>query len=97
MAALLLNLRYVFVFPADVMHSHGGMFLENSYPSSPASAPACRIIRRPSEVSIASQVSGLADSYTASNIANSKFTHNHVHRETSQLLTSSAGVWIGTK
>ncbi|XP_034168711.2 membrane-associated phosphatidylinositol transfer protein 2 isoform X8 [Pangasianodon hypophthalmus] len=55
---------------ADVMHSHGGMFLENSYPSSPASAPASRIIRRPSEVSIASQVSGLADSYTASNIAN---------------------------
>ncbi|XP_058267338.1 membrane-associated phosphatidylinositol transfer protein 2 isoform X5 [Hemibagrus wyckioides] len=55
---------------ADVMHSHGGMFLENSYPSSPASAPVSRIIRRPSEVSIASQVSGLADSYTASNIAN---------------------------
>ncbi|XP_034168707.2 membrane-associated phosphatidylinositol transfer protein 2 isoform X5 [Pangasianodon hypophthalmus] len=55
---------------SDVMHSHGGMFLENSYPSSPASAPASRIIRRPSEVSIASQVSGLADSYTASNIAN---------------------------
>ncbi|XP_060751667.1 membrane-associated phosphatidylinositol transfer protein 2 isoform X4 [Tachysurus vachellii] len=55
---------------ADVMHSHGGMFLENSYPSSPASAPASRIIRRPSEVSIASQVSGLADSYTASNMAN---------------------------
>ncbi|XP_058267337.1 membrane-associated phosphatidylinositol transfer protein 2 isoform X4 [Hemibagrus wyckioides] len=55
---------------SDVMHSHGGMFLENSYPSSPASAPVSRIIRRPSEVSIASQVSGLADSYTASNIAN---------------------------
>ncbi|XP_060751666.1 membrane-associated phosphatidylinositol transfer protein 2 isoform X3 [Tachysurus vachellii] len=55
---------------SDVMHSHGGMFLENSYPSSPASAPASRIIRRPSEVSIASQVSGLADSYTASNMAN---------------------------
>ncbi|XP_017344550.1 membrane-associated phosphatidylinositol transfer protein 2 isoform X6 [Ictalurus punctatus] len=55
---------------SDVMHSHGGMFLENSYPSSPASAPASRNIRRPSEVSIASQVSGLVDSYTASNIAN---------------------------
>ncbi|XP_062869720.1 membrane-associated phosphatidylinositol transfer protein 2 isoform X3 [Trichomycterus rosablanca] len=55
---------------ADVIQSHGGLFIENSYPSSPASAPASRIIRRPSEVSIASQVSGLADSYTASNIAN---------------------------
>ncbi|XP_062869719.1 membrane-associated phosphatidylinositol transfer protein 2 isoform X2 [Trichomycterus rosablanca] len=55
---------------SDVIQSHGGLFIENSYPSSPASAPASRIIRRPSEVSIASQVSGLADSYTASNIAN---------------------------
>ncbi|XP_037403274.1 membrane-associated phosphatidylinositol transfer protein 2 isoform X6 [Pygocentrus nattereri] len=55
---------------ADVIHSHGGMFVENSYPSSPASAPATRGPRRASEVSIASQVSGLADSYTASNIAN---------------------------
>uniref|UniRef100_A0AAR2K241 DDHD domain-containing protein n=1 Tax=Pygocentrus nattereri TaxID=42514 RepID=A0AAR2K241_PYGNA len=55
---------------SDVIHSHGGMFVENSYPSSPASAPATRGPRRASEVSIASQVSGLADSYTASNIAN---------------------------
>uniref|UniRef100_A0A8B9L871 Phosphatidylinositol transfer protein membrane associated 2 n=1 Tax=Astyanax mexicanus TaxID=7994 RepID=A0A8B9L871_ASTMX len=55
---------------SDVMHAHGGMFVENSYPSSPASVPAFRIPRRSSEVSIASQVSGLADSYTASNIAN---------------------------
>ncbi|XP_036450529.1 membrane-associated phosphatidylinositol transfer protein 2-like isoform X2 [Colossoma macropomum] len=55
---------------SDVIHSHGGMFVENSYPSSPASAPANRGPRRASEVSIASQVSGLADSYTASNIAN---------------------------
>ncbi|XP_066507092.1 membrane-associated phosphatidylinositol transfer protein 2 isoform X4 [Hoplias malabaricus] len=55
---------------ADVIHSHGGMFVENSYPSSPASAPAFRGPRRASEVSIASQVSGQADSYTASNIAN---------------------------
>ncbi|XP_072514184.1 membrane-associated phosphatidylinositol transfer protein 2-like isoform X4 [Salminus brasiliensis] len=55
---------------ADVIHSHGGMFVENSYPSSPASVPAFRGPRRSSEVSIASQVSGLADSYTASNIAN---------------------------
>ncbi|XP_072514183.1 membrane-associated phosphatidylinositol transfer protein 2-like isoform X3 [Salminus brasiliensis] len=55
---------------SDVIHSHGGMFVENSYPSSPASVPAFRGPRRSSEVSIASQVSGLADSYTASNIAN---------------------------
>ncbi|XP_026877250.2 membrane-associated phosphatidylinositol transfer protein 2 isoform X3 [Electrophorus electricus] len=52
---------------ADVVPSHGGMFLENS---SPASAPTSRSPRRASEVSIASQVSGLADSYSASNIAN---------------------------
>ncbi|XP_051973354.1 membrane-associated phosphatidylinositol transfer protein 2-like isoform X2 [Xyrauchen texanus] len=55
---------------ADVMHSHGLMFSEQSNPSSPASAPAFRGTRRGSETSIASQVSGLVDSYTASNIAN---------------------------
>ncbi|XP_051541765.1 membrane-associated phosphatidylinositol transfer protein 2-like isoform X5 [Myxocyprinus asiaticus] len=55
---------------ADVMHSHGLMFSEHSNPSSPASAPAFRGTRRASETSIASQVSGLVDSYTASNIAN---------------------------
>ncbi|XP_051539751.1 membrane-associated phosphatidylinositol transfer protein 2-like isoform X4 [Myxocyprinus asiaticus] len=55
---------------ADVMHSHGIMFSEHSNPSSPASAPAFRGARRSSETSIASQVSGLADTYTASNIAN---------------------------
>ncbi|XP_066507090.1 membrane-associated phosphatidylinositol transfer protein 2 isoform X2 [Hoplias malabaricus] len=60
---------------ADVIHSHGGMFVENSYPSSPASAPAFRGPRRASEVSIASQVSGQADSYTASNIANTQACH----------------------
>uniref|UniRef100_A0A4W4HBP8 DDHD domain-containing protein n=1 Tax=Electrophorus electricus TaxID=8005 RepID=A0A4W4HBP8_ELEEL len=56
---------------ADVVPSHGGMFLENS---SPASAPTSRSPRRASEVSIASQVSGLADSYSASNIANGTCT-----------------------
>ncbi|MCI4388100.1 hypothetical protein PGIGA_G00081650 [Pangasianodon gigas] len=70
---------------SDVMHSHGGMFLENSYPSSPASAPASRIIRRPSEVSIASQVSGLADSYTASNIANTQACHLNQSKKLSLL------------
>ncbi|KAA0704249.1 Membrane-associated phosphatidylinositol transfer protein 2 [Triplophysa tibetana] len=55
---------------ADVMHSHSIMFSDHSGPSSPASIPAFRGTRRASETSIASQVSGLADSYTASNIAN---------------------------
>lgn len=65
----------VFFFTADVMHSHSIMFSDHSGPSSPASIPAFRGTRRASETSIASQVSGLADSYTASNIANSEFTH----------------------
>ncbi|KAG7480979.1 hypothetical protein MATL_G00061940 [Megalops atlanticus] len=55
---------------SDVVQSHGGVFVDSSYPSSPITAPPCRGPRRASEVSIASQVSGLADSYTASNIAN---------------------------
>uniref|UniRef100_A0AAR2JU91 DDHD domain-containing protein n=1 Tax=Pygocentrus nattereri TaxID=42514 RepID=A0AAR2JU91_PYGNA len=58
---------------ADVVQSHGGVFMDSSYPSSPITAPQSRgPVRRASEVSIASQVSGMADSYTASNIANSK-------------------------
>ncbi|XP_055063613.2 membrane-associated phosphatidylinositol transfer protein 2 isoform X1 [Misgurnus anguillicaudatus] len=56
---------------SDAMQSHSIMFSDHSNPSSPASAPAFRGTRRASETSIASQVSGLADSYTASNIANS--------------------------
>uniref|UniRef100_A0A671P768 Membrane-associated phosphatidylinositol transfer protein 2-like n=1 Tax=Sinocyclocheilus anshuiensis TaxID=1608454 RepID=A0A671P768_9TELE len=55
---------------ADAMQSHSIMFADHSNPSSPASVPAFRGARRASETSIASQVSGLADSYTASNIAN---------------------------
>ncbi|XDV54773.1 hypothetical protein PO909_022989 [Leuciscus waleckii] len=55
---------------ADVMQSHSIMFGDHSNPSSPGSIPAFRGARRGSETSIASQVSGLADSYTASNIAN---------------------------
>ncbi|XP_022536519.2 membrane-associated phosphatidylinositol transfer protein 2 isoform X2 [Astyanax mexicanus] len=70
---------------ADVMHAHGGMFVENSYPSSPASVPAFRIPRRSSEVSIASQVSGLADSYTASNIANTQSCHLNQSKKLSLL------------
>uniref|UniRef100_A0A8D2LKC5 Phosphatidylinositol transfer protein membrane associated 2 n=1 Tax=Varanus komodoensis TaxID=61221 RepID=A0A8D2LKC5_VARKO len=55
---------------ADVVQSHGGVFVESVSPSAPISAPQFRGFRRASEVSIASQVSGMADSYTASNIAN---------------------------
>ncbi|XP_016297448.1 membrane-associated phosphatidylinositol transfer protein 2 isoform X4 [Sinocyclocheilus anshuiensis] len=55
---------------ADAMQSHSIMFADHSNPSSPASVPAFRGARRASETSIASQVSGLVDSYTASNIAN---------------------------
>uniref|UniRef100_A0A673KJE3 Membrane-associated phosphatidylinositol transfer protein 2-like n=1 Tax=Sinocyclocheilus rhinocerous TaxID=307959 RepID=A0A673KJE3_9TELE len=55
---------------SDAMQSHSIMFADHSNPSSPASVPAFRGARRASETSIASQVSGLADSYTASNIAN---------------------------
>uniref|UniRef100_A0A673KET2 Membrane-associated phosphatidylinositol transfer protein 2-like n=1 Tax=Sinocyclocheilus rhinocerous TaxID=307959 RepID=A0A673KET2_9TELE len=62
---------------ADAMQSHSIMFADHSNPSSPASVPAFRGARRVSETSIASQVSGLVDSYTASNIANSKLTHTH--------------------
>uniref|UniRef100_A0AAY4DUX0 DDHD domain-containing protein n=1 Tax=Denticeps clupeoides TaxID=299321 RepID=A0AAY4DUX0_9TELE len=55
---------------ADVVQSHGGVFVDNTSPSSPLTAPLCRAHRRASEASIASQVSGMADSYTATNIAN---------------------------
>ncbi|XP_053136086.1 membrane-associated phosphatidylinositol transfer protein 2 isoform X1 [Hemicordylus capensis] len=55
---------------SDVVQSHGGIFMENTSPSAPISAPQFRGFRRASETSIASQVSGMADSYTASNVAN---------------------------
>ncbi|XP_075033730.1 membrane-associated phosphatidylinositol transfer protein 2 isoform X7 [Mixophyes fleayi] len=55
---------------SDVVQFHGAVFVENASPSSPLTAPHFRGYRRASEISIASQVSGMADSYTASNIAN---------------------------
>uniref|UniRef100_A0A8C6PYN1 Phosphatidylinositol transfer protein membrane associated 2 n=1 Tax=Nothobranchius furzeri TaxID=105023 RepID=A0A8C6PYN1_NOTFU len=61
---------------ADVVQSHGGVFMDSSYPSSPVTGPLFRGLRRASEVSIASQVSGMADSFTATNIANSKCSHH---------------------
>ncbi|XP_014453955.2 membrane-associated phosphatidylinositol transfer protein 2 isoform X4 [Alligator mississippiensis] len=63
---------------ADVVQSHGAVFVENASLSTPITAPQFRGFRRASEISIASQVSGMADSYTASNIANKTKTHlNH--------------------
>ncbi|XP_056274264.1 membrane-associated phosphatidylinositol transfer protein 2 isoform X5 [Pseudoliparis swirei] len=55
---------------ADVVQSHGGVFMDSSYPSSPVTGPLSRGQRRSSETSLASQVSGMADSYTSTNIAN---------------------------
>ncbi|KAJ8286247.1 hypothetical protein GJAV_G00036250 [Gymnothorax javanicus] len=55
---------------ADVVQSHGGVLLDMSFPSSPVSLPRSRGHRRGSEVSIASQVSGMADSYTTSSMVN---------------------------
>ncbi|KAL0979379.1 hypothetical protein UPYG_G00184310 [Umbra pygmaea] len=60
------------VLESDVVQSHEGVFMDSSYPSSPVTGPHCRGLRRASEASIASQVSGMADSYTASNIANTQ-------------------------
>ncbi|XP_028621705.1 membrane-associated phosphatidylinositol transfer protein 2 isoform X2 [Grammomys surdaster] len=54
---------------ADVLQTHNTVFQEHAAPSSPGTAPASRGFRRASEISIASQVSGMAESYTASNIA----------------------------
>lgn len=46
---------------------------EQAAPSSPGVPPAPRGFRRASEISIASQVSGMAESYTASSIAQSEY------------------------
>nr|XP_020015043.1 membrane-associated phosphatidylinositol transfer protein 2 isoform X8 [Castor canadensis] len=54
---------------ADALQTHSTVFQEHAAPSSPETAPTSRGFRRASEVSIASQVSGMAESYTASSIA----------------------------
>ncbi|XP_020015043.2 membrane-associated phosphatidylinositol transfer protein 2 isoform X7 [Castor canadensis] len=53
---------------ADALQTHSTVFQEHAAPSSPETAPTSRGFRRASEVSIASQVSGMAESYTASSI-----------------------------
>uniref|UniRef100_A0A8C7BUV9 Phosphatidylinositol transfer protein membrane associated 2 n=1 Tax=Neovison vison TaxID=452646 RepID=A0A8C7BUV9_NEOVI len=54
---------------SDALQTHNTVFQEHAAPSSPGAAPAPRGFRRASEISIASQVSGMAESYTASSIA----------------------------
>ncbi|XP_064434327.1 membrane-associated phosphatidylinositol transfer protein 2 isoform X7 [Mirounga angustirostris] len=54
---------------ADALQTHNIVFQEHAAPSSPGAAPATRGFRRASEISIASQVSGMAESYTVSSIA----------------------------
>ncbi|KAM4706861.1 membrane-associated phosphatidylinositol transfer protein 2 isoform 2-T2 [Discoglossus pictus] len=70
---------------SDVVQFHGAVFVENASPSSPITAPHFRGYRRASEISIASQVSGMADSYTASNIANKIQGHPNQSRKLSLL------------
>ncbi|XP_076019650.1 membrane-associated phosphatidylinositol transfer protein 2 isoform X1 [Genypterus blacodes] len=54
----------------DALPSHSGVFADGPNPSSPSPGLSqLRCTRRASEASIASQVSGLADCYSASNIA----------------------------
>ncbi|MEQ2185090.1 hypothetical protein GOODEAATRI_014684, partial [Goodea atripinnis] len=58
---------------ADTLQSH--LYADGLCPASTSpGVPHLRCSRRASEASIASQVSGLADSYTATNIATSRFT-----------------------
>ncbi|XP_059974410.1 membrane-associated phosphatidylinositol transfer protein 2 isoform X1 [Mesoplodon densirostris] len=54
---------------ADALQAHNAVFQEHAAPSSPGTAPTARGFRRASEISIASQVSGMAESYTASSVA----------------------------
>lgn len=54
---------------ADALQTHNTVFQEHAAPSSPGTASTSRGFRRASEISIASQVSGMAENYTASSIA----------------------------
>uniref|UniRef100_A0A3Q3FF65 Phosphatidylinositol transfer protein membrane associated 2 n=1 Tax=Labrus bergylta TaxID=56723 RepID=A0A3Q3FF65_9LABR len=91
---------------ADVVQSHGGVFMDSSYPSSPVTGPLSRGQRRASEASIASQVSGMADSYTATNIQKCcTFVWLHIPHANSYILprvsahppSAVAARWWGTK
>lgn len=75
---IIVCLNYVILFsvsPADTLQSH--LYADGLCPTSTSpGVPHLRCSRRASEASIASQVSGLADSYTATNIATSKFIYS---------------------
>ncbi|TNN68153.1 Membrane-associated phosphatidylinositol transfer protein 2 [Liparis tanakae] len=59
----------------DTDSLHSNMFVDGQVPSPTSPGlPHLRCNRRASEASLTSQVSGLADSYTASNIATSELT-----------------------
>lgn len=80
---------------ADVVQSHGGVFMDSSYPSSPVTGPLSRGQRRSSETSLASQVSGMADSYTSTNIANSKCSqYQHARLSLSSTHTNTCPVTL---
>ncbi|XP_030213836.1 membrane-associated phosphatidylinositol transfer protein 2 isoform X2 [Gadus morhua] len=70
---------------SDVVQSHGGVFMDSSNPTSPVPGPHSRGLRRASEVSMASQVSGMADSYTATNIANKRSSQTNQSKRYSLL------------
>lgn len=73
MSCLLSPFFFPFLPAADTHHSH--ISVDGQYPtlSTSPGVPHLRFNRRASEASLASQVSGLADSYTASNIATSEW------------------------
>nr|KAF6312093.1 phosphatidylinositol transfer protein membrane associated 2 [Pipistrellus kuhlii] len=55
--------------PTEALQTHNALFQEHTAPSSPGAGSSTRGFRRASEISIASQVSGMAESYTVSGIA----------------------------
>ncbi|XP_057688637.1 membrane-associated phosphatidylinositol transfer protein 2-like isoform X2 [Corythoichthys intestinalis] len=74
---------------ADAVQSHGGVFADTSYPSSPVAGSFSGGRRRASELSIASQVSGMVDADVAGNIANTQ-RQSFSQREKFRLLSGLA-------
>ena len=77
---------------ADALQTHSTVFQEHAAPSSPGTAPTTRGFRRASEISIASQVSGMAESYTASSIAQSECSSTQGLRSLGPPLCHSRGL-----
>ncbi|XP_057688638.1 membrane-associated phosphatidylinositol transfer protein 2-like isoform X3 [Corythoichthys intestinalis] len=74
---------------SDAVQSHGGVFADTSYPSSPVAGSFSGGRRRASELSIASQVSGMVDADVAGNIANTQ-RQSFSQREKFRLLSGLA-------